>query len=423
MLHTESSKKKSNPYLPNIRYTSQNETDFSVNQYSKETNQSNNFKFNNLNNYEKYEKKSFKLYNDYNENNISSINEQLTGRNDYINNKIIINDEIERAKNFNKVLPNVYRSKDIDKNKEKYFLKKNYSQIELGNNKYNINNSNENKNNELSNFKGKIKILNFYSTSEIILLIENIISELNLKKDYTFSVKDSSMSFTFNDAEQAIHIFKRINLEKLKNKYYRNLIIDIKFEIKDKKEEIKDEIIEKINEEIKKEKKIGKMRKFKVKNLSLVQLKIKKKNDLNKNKIGKLKNLRTYNYSKDNLLTNNISDKNFEEIYKNYINYFNQRREERRKRELNYKNGKEISLLASSPFIENNNRKSFEENLRNNGGNDISPSKFNGFIDKASIKKENYKENHLYEVPDFINHWKLREENKDKFIGPSKFQV
>ena len=118
-----------------------------------------------------------------------------------------------------------------------------------------------------------------------------------------------------------------------------------------------------------------------------------------------------------------ISDKYFEEIYKNYIEYFKQRKEERRKRELNYKNGKDISLLASTPFIENNNLKSFQEDLRKYDGNDISPSKFNGFIGKASIKKENYKENHLYEVPDFINHWKLREENKSKWIGPSKFSV
>ena len=50
-------------------------------------------------------------------------------------------------------------------------------------------------------------------------------------------------------------------------------------------------------------------------------------------------------------------------------------------------------------------------------------TKFNGFIDKASIKKDNYNENHLYEVPDFINHWKLREENKSKWISPSKFHV
>ena len=105
------------------------------------------------------------------------------------------------------------------------------------------------------------------------------------------------------------------------------------------------------------------------------------------------------------------------------MEYFQQRKEERRKRELNYINGKDISLLASTPFIENNNRKSFESHLRQYEGSDVGPSKFNGYIDKASNKRDNYKESHLYEVPDFINHWKLREENKNKWISPAKFHI
>ena len=148
------------------------------------------------------------------------------------------------------------------------------------------------------------------------------------------------------------------------------------------------------------------------------------RNEENK-KMEKFKNIKTYNYSKDNILMNNnkISDDYFNGIYKNYVEYFKHRKEERRKRELNYQNGKDISLLASSPYIENINRKSFQENLRKNKGINIAPSKFNGFIEKASFKKDSYKENHLYNVPDFINHWKLREDNKNKWISSAKFQV
>lgn len=82
----------------------------------------------------------------------------------------------------------------------------------------------------------------------------------------------------------------------------------------------------------------------------------------------------------------NIADKNFEGIYKNYIEYFKKRKEERRKKELSYVNGKNYSLQASTPYVENDNRNYFVENLRKYKGNDISPSKFNGYIDKASIK-------------------------------------
>jgi hypothetical protein len=157
--------------------------------------------------------------------------------------------------------------------------------------------------------------------------------------------------------------------------------------------------------------------KFKIKKLSVSQ---KKRNK----KMESFKNIKTYNYSKDNLYNYSIlPDKNFEVIYKKYLEYFGKRKEERRKRELNYTNGKNISLQASMPFKENNNL--FLENLRKYKGNDVAPSRFEGFIDKASVKEGNYKDNHLYEVPDFKNHWKLRENNNDKkkWISPVQFQI
>ena len=420
-------KKKSNPYLPNIRYTSQNEKELNINHYSNDINKINNPKIF----YSKFnENPGFDFYsinNNYNENSrneYNNINHQLTDRNSFANNKIILNNNKEKQKeNYNNIFPHVYRNEFNSRNPD-FILRKNNSQIGLFNPKLNINNNSyENKNEDFSNFVGKIKIINYYSSSEIILLIENIISELNLRKDYTFSVKDSFMCFTFNDAEQALSIFKRINIEKLKNKYYQNLVVDIKFDIKDgqKQMERNEEIKEIINDNLKNENKGEKLRKIKIKKLSLLSNMT--KNEQNK-KMEKFKNIKTYNYSKDNIMMNNkISDKYFEGIYKNYIEYFKHRKEERRKKELNYQNGKEISLLASSPYIENINRKSFQENLRKNGGVNIGPAKFNGFIEKASIKKDNYNEDHLYNVPDFINHWKLREENKNKWISSAKFQV
>ena len=212
----------------------------------------------------------------------------------------------------------------------------------------------------------------------------------------------------------------------MRNKYFQNLTVDIKFEIKKENEvqeqEIKkDEIKEEINEEAKTEQRsLMKRKKLKLKPKAMLPT---RNISLQEKKMDNFKNLKTYNYSKDNIMSNKLSDKYFENVYKNYLEYFRQRKIERRKRELNYQNGKDISLLASSPYIENNNKKSFQDNLRKSSGTDIAPSKFNGFIDKASIKKDNYNENHLYLVPDFINHWKLREDDKKNWICPNQFQV
>ena len=414
MMNNEIYKKKYNPYLPNIRYGAQYGNSFNNNNnYSKEKYNSRNYKLNDEKiNYDN-NKNSFLFTNDDEENN--NINEQLTNRS---NNKDLLNKKNEHNYN-NNILPNVFKSEE--KTKENPFLRKNNSSNDLVSKKLSINNSYENKSTDLSNFIAKLKITKFYSTSEIILLIENIISELNLKKDYTFSIKDNSMSFIFNDAEQALSIFKQINIEKLKNKYYQNLTVDIKFEVNKEKEEGKNVIKEIVNEEIKKQQIGNKKMKLKTKRIKLLPSKT--KNNIQEKKLESFKNLKTYNYSKDNLFKNKISDKYFEEVYKNYREYFKHRKEERRNRELNYQNGKDISLLASTPYVENNSKKSFFENLRSNGGNDIAPSKFNGYIDKASVKKYNYNDNHLYLVPDFINHWKLREDNKKKWICPAKFQV
>ena len=431
MIHDENFRRKYNPYLPNIRYTSQNEEEFHMNHHYNDINERNNSKifYSNLNENPGFN--SYSINNNYDENNMNeynnNFNHQLTDRNPFVNKKILLNSEREKEKeNYNNIFPQVYRNNKIINRNQDFILRKNNSQVELYKPKLSINNNSiENKNEDFSNFIGKIKIINFYSSSEIILLIENIISELNLRKDYTFVVKDSFMCFTFNDAEQALSIFKRINIEKLKNKYYQNLVVDIKFEIKEGQRQIErtEEIKEIINDNSKNESPGGeRIRKTKVKKLSL--LPNMSRNGENK-KMEKFKNIKTYNYSKDNILMNNnkISDDYFNGIYKNYVEYFKHRKEERRKRELNYQNGKDISLLASSPYIENINRKSFQENLRKNKGINIAPSKFNGFIEKASVKKDSYKENHLYNVPDFINHWKLREDNKNKWISSAKFQV
>ena len=411
---------KNNLYLGNIRYDSQNENEININSYSKDLNGNHNIK-SNISEIVQNKKNNFDKENEENNNNEAKTNNyQLTNRPNLIKNKILLK---EKDYNKNKLIPISYRNthKNRDNNP---FLRKNYSQAEL-NNKLNINNNSveiiNNGKDELSNFFGKLKIMNFYSSSEIILLIENIITELNLKNDYSFTFKDSCLTITFNDADQALFIFKRMNIEKLKNKYYQNLVIDINFEIKNnngQNEEIK-EIINNENDNTA-QNEIKNLRKFKVKKLSLPPKKI---NNSEFQKMEKFKNLRTYNYSKDNVMRDKLSDKYFDSIYKKYLEYFHKRKEERRKRELNYQNGKEISLQASSPYVENNTKKSFDDFLRKYNGKNIAPANFNGYIDKASVKMDKYKENHLYLVPDFINHWKLREENKKKWIGPTKFQV
>ena len=258
-------------------------------------------------------------------------------------------------------------------NNDNYTLKKYNSQMNLFNNynNYNINNNqNQNEEEDFANFFGKIKISNFYSSAEIILLIENILNELNFKKNYSFTIKDSLITFSFGNANKALEVFKKLNMEKLNNNYYRNLMIDINLDIKNNhNNKVKE--ADKIIEEFKEEK--GNML---YKKISPQKNKLKQVKNINK-----LKNLKSYNLTRDNLV-----DKNFEGIYKDYIEYFKKRKEERRKKELSYVNGKNYSLQASTPYVENDNRNYFVDNLRKYKGNDISPSKFNGYIDKASIK-------------------------------------
>ena len=245
-----------------------------------------------------------------------------------------------------------------------YTLRKYNSQMNLFNNYNENNNINYNQDEEdFSNFFGKIKIYNFYSSAEIIILIENILNELNFKKNYSFTIKDSLITFSFGNANKALEVFKRLNMEKLNNKYYRNLMIDINLDIKNNNNKIK--LPDKIPEELKEE------------NEKMLYKKISPPKKILK----KLNNFKSYTISKDNLI-----DKNFEGIYKNYVEYFKNRKEERRRNELSYVNGKNYSLQASTPYVENDNRNYFVENLRKYKGNDISPSKFNGYIDKASIK-------------------------------------
>ena len=246
-----------------------------------------------------------------------------------------------------------------------YTLRKYNSQMNLFNNYNENNNINYNQDEEeFSNFFGKIKIYNFYSSAEIIILIENILNELNFKKNYSFTIKDSLITFSFGNANKALEVFKRLNMEKLNNKYYRNLMIDINLDIKNNNNN-KIKLPDKITEELKEE------------NEKMLYKKISPPKKILK----KLNNFKSYTVSKDNLI-----DKNFEGIYKNYVEYFKKRKEERRKKELSYVNGKNYSLQASTPYVENDNRNYFVENLRKYKGNDISPSKFNGYIDKASIK-------------------------------------
>lgn len=404
--------------LPNIRYPPKNETDYKDNYEYKDLNEINNIKSNII---EKGENDKQKIENYYNElydaNNIENNNIQFQ------KGLSVIKSKEKDTKTF---LPNIMGNEGKYNFSSRY-IKKNNSHINLMKNKYYLNSSSSDiySKSEFSKFLAKIKIFNFFSTSEIILLAENIINELNLKKDYTFIVKDSFITFVFNDAEEGLIIFKKLNLKKLKNTYYQNLIIDINFEFKEDKN-IQNEKI-KIPKVILKEEKIveksggeeekGSKMKFKIKKISVPKRKGNKRNE-------SFKNIKTYNFSKDNLYNDSVlSDKNFEVIYKNYLEYFGKRKEERRKRELNYTNGKNISLQASIPFKENNNL--FQGNLRKYKGNDVAPSRFEGFIDKASVKEGNYKDNHLYEVPDFKNHWKLRENinDKKKWISPAQFQI
>ena len=245
-------------------------------------------------------------------------------------------------------------------------LKKYNSQLNLFNNNYNIS-STQSDEEDFSNFFGKIKIYNFFSSAEIIVLIENILNDLNFKKNYSFTIKDSLITFSFGDANKALAVFKRLNMEKLNNNYYRNLIIDINLDIKNNHKKLKE------NYQIKEESNMVSKREI-YKKILPNKYKINEIKDINK-----FQNIKPYNLTKDS-----VSDKNFVGIYKNYLKYFEKRREERRKKELSYVNGKNYSLQASSPYVDYDNRNYFQESLRKYEGKKISPADFNGYI-KASI--------------------------------------
>ena len=253
-------------------------------------------------------------------------------------------------------------------NNENYTMKKYNSQVDLFNNNYsNLNTQSDEEN--FSSFFGKIKIYNFYSSTEIILLVENILKRLNYKKNYSFTIKDSLITFCFVNANKALEVFKKLNIEKLNNEYYRNLGIDINFDLKtnDEKKD-KEKIINELKEEYDKP--------------NYIKILPPSINKLNETKnVNKIKNMKSYNFN-----TGKTPDKYFQGIYKHYIDYFRKRKEERKKKELSYIHRVNYSLQASSPYVENDNRNYFVESLRKYAGKNISPSQFNGYIDKASIK-------------------------------------
>ena len=302
--------------------------------------------------------------------------------NNYLNNNNNNNVNNSYNKNYteNKKINNINEIEDINNynnkhnlngyNNDNSLLKKYNSQMDLFNNNYNnINNTSQDEEEEFNNFFGKIRISNFYSSAEIIILIENILNELYFKKNYSFTIKDSLITFSFGDAKKAFAVFKRLNIEKLNNKYFRNLMIDINLDLK--KENNRKKLIEKIVEEPKENNE-----KFFYKRITPQKNKLKELKDINK-----FRNNQSYNMTKDG-----IPDTNFDGVYKKYIAYFKKRKEERRKKELSYVNGKNYSLQASSPYVDFDNRNFFVKNLRKYEGKNISPSDFNGYIDKASIK-------------------------------------
>ena len=434
-------KSKNNPYLPNIKNNPQTETDYNIKYDSRDFHKKNNLSSYNIDKTEDNRREPI----DFNEDNINNLDDKLAN----LKNRI----KETKEKENKIVLPNISKN-GIKNNIINRYMRLNNSYDNLKKNNLNLYTP------EKKSLIGKIKISNFHSTSEIILLVENIIDELHLKKDYSFNVKDSSMVFIFNSAENAFIIYKRIHAKRSKNKYYQNLLIDLNFEnqdstsvekVKRKNDEIKiindrSELIKPFDikrqekrkegeleekkivqkeeklEEQKVEKKERKIKKIKIKENKLaINLKEKNKN----NKIKSLDKIKSYNNSKQDIFKNNITDESFKEIYKNYLEYFKQRKEERRKRELNYSNGKNISLRASTPYVED--KKGFQGSLRKTEGEDVVPARFENYIDKASVREGNYKEYHLYNVPDFINHWQLREDtNKNdskKWISPSRFQI
>ena len=276
-------------------------------------------------------------------------------------------------------------------NRDNYALKKYNSQMDLfNNNEYNenfiMNNTNSTYNEEdFSDFLGKIKIYNFYSSIEIIILIEKILKELNFKKNYSFTIKDSLMTFSFGNANKALAVFKKLNKEKLTNKLYRNLMVDINLDIKNINNNKNNVNINNNNNININNNNLGKdkmMNQSKAEQEKMLfnMLSPQKNKSKEINMVNIARNLKSYNASKENTV-----DKYFEGIYGNYIEYFKKRKEERRKKELSYIKGKNYSLQASTPYVENDNRNIFFDSLRKYKGNNISPARFNGYIDKASI--------------------------------------
>ena len=281
-----------------------------------------------------------------------------------MNNHITEENKNEKMNNYNKKYPEFHTYDN-----ESYSLKKNNSQMNLFNENYCLNYEEE----QFSSFLGNIKISNFYSSAEIIVLIEKILRELNFEKNYTFNIKDSLITFSFGDVNKALAIFKRLNIIKLNNVYYRNLVININLDFKNEKNKInRNKIVNQLEEELNDEK----------------EKILFKKKLTNRNKLKEITNITNINQSQ-NFKPNKISkstaiDQSFENIYKRYQGFYRKRKEERRKRELSYVKGKNASLQSCTPYVENDNRNYFVESLRKYKGNFIAPSDFCRYIDKAS---------------------------------------
>lgn len=77
-----------------------------------------------------------------------------------------------------------------------------------------------------------VSVENFPSRVELYKLIDNILKESGMPLSYRVENKDNSLKFFFSSSESALEVIKKLNEEKMSNKYYNKLMVALSFENK-----------------------------------------------------------------------------------------------------------------------------------------------------------------------------------------------
>lgn len=212
-----------------------------------------------------------------------------------------------------------------------------------------------------------VKIDNCPSRNETFDFVNELLKEKKEEKaNYKIKASDKSLSFIFTDQEPAMHIIKGLNVEKIRNRFFKN--IKISFSLSEQQPHF---------------------RKFRHKRFDS-------------------------NISNSSGTKSSVKDYSSSVSLDRYSSY-----NDIHMRDITSKAG---VISIDNPYgIEEKLRKEEERNKRMKN---ISGERFNGYFDKATNNKNTFIKNYVTLTPSLsINDFKYREEDKSKWVSPQKFWV